>query len=58
MQLIPNSAPGWSFDLSPDGRSIAVMASPGTVGDRQESVHVEVLLNSFDEVRRRVPEGK
>jgi hypothetical protein len=59
VQIIPVSAGVWSFDLAPDGMHIAALVSPGALGDRASSVHVNILLNFFDEVRRRVvPEAK
>jgi Tol biopolymer transport system component len=45
-------------DLAPDGKRI--VAPPGREGgeDQQASVHVNFLLNFFDELRRRVPSGQ
>jgi serine/threonine-protein kinase len=45
------------LDLAPDGKRIA--APPAREGgeDQQSSVHVNFVLNFFDEVRRRVPAG-
>jgi serine/threonine-protein kinase len=45
----------WNFDLAPDGKRFAVFPGPDASADRKSSVHVTVLLNFFDEVRRRVP---
>jgi hypothetical protein len=47
-----------NLDLHPDGKRFAVLASPETTGEDKGSLHVTFLLNFFDELRRRVPEGK
>jgi serine/threonine-protein kinase len=48
----------WNLDLAPDGKRFAVFPrSEATAGDQKGSVHVTVLLNFFDELRRRVPPG-
>ena len=39
-----------NFDLAPDGKRFAILPAPGTRAD----VRVTVLLNFFDELRRRV----
>jgi serine/threonine-protein kinase len=46
---------GWSLDLAPDGKRFAVLVN----AERPEksSVHVTILQNFFDELRRRVPSG-
>jgi len=43
-----------NLDLSPDGKRFAVIPT----AEQKGSVHVTVLLNFFDELRRRVPAGK
>jgi Tol biopolymer transport system component len=48
----------WSLDLAPDGKRFAVFPRPDSTGEPKGSVHVAVLLNFFDELRRRVPAGK
>ena len=48
----------WNLDLAPDGKRFAVFPRPDANGERKGSVHVTVLLNFFDELRRRVPVGK
>jgi len=55
-QLMP---PGnyWNFDVAPDGQHIAALLAPAP-DERKSSVHVTVLLNFFDEVRRRAPAGR
>jgi Tol biopolymer transport system component/predicted Ser/Thr protein kinase len=47
----------WSMDLAPDGKRFAVFPRPDATGEHKGSVHVTVLLNFFDELRRRVPAG-
>jgi hypothetical protein len=48
----------WNLDLAPDGKRFAVFPRPDATGEQKGSVHVTVLLNFFDELRRRVPTGK
>jgi hypothetical protein len=48
----------WNLDQSPDGKRFAVIPRPDASGEQKSSVHVTVLLNFFDELRRRVPAGK
>jgi WD40-like Beta Propeller Repeat len=51
-------APGsWNLDLAPDGKRFAVFPRPDATSEQKGSVHVTVLLNFFDELRRRVPPG-
>jgi Tol biopolymer transport system component len=56
--LDPGPGVQWSLDLAPDGKRFAVFPRPDATGERKGSVHVTVLLNFFDELRRRVPAGK
>jgi hypothetical protein len=57
--LDPTGAGGpWDLDLAPDGKRFAVFPRPEASGEQKGSVHVTVLLNFFDELRRRVPTGK
>jgi len=53
--LEPNLA-FWNLDLAPDGKRFVVSPRPAATGGQKSSVHVTVLLNFFDELRRRVPE--
>jgi hypothetical protein len=46
------------LDLAPDGKRFAVFPRPDATGEQRGSVHVTVLLNFFDELRRRVLVGK
>jgi Tol biopolymer transport system component len=48
----------WNLDLAPDGKRFAVFPRPEATSEHKGSVHVTVLLNFFDELRRRVPVGK
>jgi serine/threonine-protein kinase len=47
-------AGGVNLDLAPDGR-FAVLALPDTPAGEKGSVHVTMLFNFFDELRRRIP---
>jgi Tol biopolymer transport system component len=59
MQILePNTGVIWNLDLAPDGKRFAVFPRPEATGEQKGSVHVTVLLNFFDELRRRVPAGK
>jgi hypothetical protein len=40
-----------NFDLSPDGKRVVMFPQP----ESQGSLHFTLLLNFFDEVRRKVP---
>jgi serine/threonine-protein kinase len=56
--LKPAAGSAWNLALSPDGKRFAVLPRPDATGERKGSVHVTVLLNFFDELRRRIPAGK
>ncbi len=45
------------MDAAPDGKRVVVFQAPETA-ENKGNVHVTVLLNFFDELRRRVPRGK
>jgi hypothetical protein len=47
---------GAYFDLAPDGKRFAVLQEAAPVENGTE--HVTFLLNFFDELRRRAPEGR
>jgi serine/threonine-protein kinase len=47
-------AGGSNLDLAPDGKRFAVLALPETPGEKG-TVHVTMLLNFFDELKRRIP---
>jgi serine/threonine-protein kinase len=52
--------PGIQFnvDIAPDGKHFAFFPNPNAAEDAKGNVHAMFLLNFFDELRRRVPEGK
>jgi hypothetical protein len=52
----PGGGGGRIYDLAPDGKRFAVFEPPD--GEQKPETHVNLLLNFFDEVRRRVPAGK
>jgi len=45
------------FDLAPDGKRFAILLAADGAGEQQAPTRVTVLLNFFDELRRRVPAG-
>jgi len=47
-----------NFDLAPGGNRAAVLLPAGDEEPPEERNHVTLLLNLFDELRRRVPTGK
>jgi hypothetical protein len=57
-QILEPNALNWNLDLAPDGKRFVVAPKPEGPGGRKGSVHVTVLLNFFDELRRHVPAGK
>jgi serine/threonine-protein kinase len=51
-----NPAPGVAnLDLMPDGKRFVVLDAPESSPAENGSVHLTMLLNFFDEVRRRIP---
>ena len=44
-----------NLDLAPDGKRFAVFTLPETPPGEKGSVHVTMLLNFFDELKRRIP---
>ena len=46
----------YPYDLAPDGKRFAVVLNPAGAGDLTDSV--TILLNFFDELRRKVPTGR
>jgi serine/threonine-protein kinase len=44
-----------NLDLAPDGKRFAVLTLPEAAGGEKGSVHVTMLQNFFDEVKRRIP---
>jgi Tol biopolymer transport system component/predicted Ser/Thr protein kinase len=53
------AAMGYTYDLAPDGKRFAVFLYAGGASEQEQkpSDSVTVLLNFFDELRRRVPTG-
>jgi DNA-binding winged helix-turn-helix (wHTH) protein/Tol biopolymer transport system component len=45
----------WNLDIAPDGRRFLVLAPPESRSAEATTVHATVLLNFFDELRRRLP---
>jgi serine/threonine-protein kinase len=43
------------YDLAPDGKRFAVVLDTDQTGDSKPAMSVTVLVNFFDELRRRVP---
>ena len=46
-----------TFDLAPDGKRVAVLMEVETPESQLARNHVVLLINFFDELRRRVPVG-
>ncbi len=46
-----------SYDLAPDGKRVAALMPAEEVASQREQSQVIVLLNFFDELRRKVPAG-
>ena len=47
-----------SFDLAPDGKRFVVLMPAESPEPRETQSHVTLMLNFFDEVRRREAQGK
>ena len=45
----------WNLDIAPDGRRFVVLAPPESRSEEPTTVHATILLNFFDELRRRLP---
>ena len=45
----------WNLDIAPDGRRFVVLAPPEFSSPEAATVHATILLNFFDELRRRLP---
>jgi hypothetical protein len=45
----------WPFDLTPDGKRLLIFPASLLKAEEQPSFHTTVLLNFFDELRRKVP---
>ena len=44
-----------NLDLAPDGKRFVVFRLPESAPGAKGSVHVTMLLNFFDELKRRIP---
>jgi hypothetical protein len=47
-----------TYDLAPDGQRFAIVLNPDGTAEEKPITHLTVLLNFFDELKRRVPGGK
>jgi hypothetical protein len=68
--FVPGTAQVWSamrslgmgpiptYDLAPDGQRFAIVLNPDGTAEEKPITSVTVLLNFFDELRRRVPVGR
>ena len=45
----------WNLDVAPDGRRFVVLAPSDSSSEEPKTVHATILLNFFDELRRRLP---
>jgi len=45
----------WNLDIAPDGQRFVVLAPPESRSEEPATVHATILLNFFDELRRRLP---
>jgi hypothetical protein len=46
-----------NYDLAPDGKRFAIFPHLKVPMEQKGNVHMNVLLNFFDELRRRAPVG-
>jgi hypothetical protein len=51
----PTNNAFWNLDIAPDGRRFVVLAPPEPGIEELATVHATILLNFFDELRRRLP---
>ena len=47
-----------NLDLAPDGKRFVVLTPADSPEPRETQSHVTLVVNFFDEIRRRVPAGK
>jgi len=45
----------WNLDIAPDGRRFIVLTPPESRSEKPATVHATILMNFFDELRRRMP---
>jgi serine/threonine-protein kinase len=57
-QILEPNGIFWNMDLAPDGKRIVAAPRPDTAALQKGSVHVTVMLNFFDELRRRTLAGQ
>jgi hypothetical protein len=57
-QILPTTLSQQDFDVAPDGRYVVALVSPDSAVEPKKSVHVMVVLNFIDDVRRRIPAPK
>jgi serine/threonine protein kinase len=55
---LKDSADSSNYDLTPDGKRLAVFLAGDASSDQKPPTHLTFLLNFFDELRRRAPAGK
>jgi hypothetical protein len=51
---IANVGNNWNFDLAPDGKRFVVLMPAEIAEARETRNHITLVMNFFDEVRRRV----
>ena len=58
LRVLDPTGGGWNVDLAPGGDRFAVFPRTEGTSDPKNSPHVALLLNFFDELRRRIPDTK
>ena len=53
----PSGVEFWPLGVRPDGKRLVVLSNPERTNEPQGHLHVTVLVNWFDELRRRMPPG-
>jgi hypothetical protein len=51
----PSYNANWNLDIAPDGSRFVVLVPPESRSEEPNTVHATILLNFFDELRRRLP---
>ena len=54
---LANIGTNWNLDLAPDGKRFVVLLPADGAEARQSQSHITLVINFFDEVRRRVAGG-
>jgi hypothetical protein len=44
-----------NLELAPDGKRFAAFTQPEAAGESKSNVHITMLQNFFDELKRRIP---